>query len=820
MIKTITSKTLFKLLGLGGALMLSATSLNAQISLAALNVAYTQDFNTLQSSGTGHTIAIPDWSIFEQGTSATVNQFYNTGTGSSGTGDTYSFGSASNSERALGGISSGTFVSTFGAFFVNNTGATVNTLSINYIGEQWRSGDATSNPDSLVFQYSLDATDLTTASGTWVFVSPLNFKAPINNVNASALDGNAVGNFSLINSVITGLNIPNGSTFRIRWTDPNTAGTDDGLAIDDFSITPMFVNELSISDVTMNEGNAGSTPFDFVVQLTAPAGVGGVSFELTSADLTANQPGDYMEIPTTFGTIPQGATSYTLTVPVYGDVTIESDETFSINVTNVVGATVTDAMAIGTIVNDDYITPVVTLDPSDVTICSGSIANFFVAASGTPTPTVQWQVSTNGGVNWSDMPGQITTNLQFPTQSTDNGSIYRAIFSNGGADTTASAAIFVQPNYFINEAASVCPGGNYTFPDGTTETNVTAQIVHVSNLVTMGLGCDSVITTTLDVNPVYNITENASVCIGGDFTYPDGTTNTNITVNESHVSNLQTLLGCDSIVTTNLTVNTIFPQITANSGNVVVCGDVSADFGIVVNGTNNTYQWFFDEVGGSDFGLINGTYGESNFDTDTMTVQQLITNNYNGYYVYCEVTNEFGCTTRSDNDTIVANDLPTASYSSVVNAASVDFTDSSVDAVSFEWSFGDGNTTTLQSPSHTYAANGTYTVCLSVTSINGCVDSVCSFVTIQGISINELNSAIAVNVFPNPAHNKLSIEFAAEINVAKVSMVNMIGQVVLTESLNSKTRKIDLNLTSIETGVYYLLIENGTERTVKKVIVE
>src|SRR5262249_25564176 len=41
----------------------------------------------------------------------------------------------------------------------------------------------------------------------------------------------------LLNSNITGLNIPAGATFWIRWTDVDATGADDGLAIDDFSIT-------------------------------------------------------------------------------------------------------------------------------------------------------------------------------------------------------------------------------------------------------------------------------------------------------------------------------------------------------------------------------------------------------------------------------------------------------------------------------------------------------------------------------------------------------------------------------------------------------
>lgn len=63
----------------------------------------------------------------------------------------------------------------------------------------------------------------------------------------------------------------------------------------------------------------------------------------------------------------------------------------------------------------------------------------------------------------------------------------------------------------------------------------------------------------------------------------------------------------------------------------------------------------------------------------------------------------------------------------------VNFTDASTSAVSWQWNFGDGNTSTQQSPSHTYNAYGNYTVTLIVTNANGCTDTLSqpSFVRIQ-----------------------------------------------------------------------------------------
>jgi hypothetical protein len=204
----------------------------AAISLTT-GTTYTQNFDTLASAGTSSTL--PDgWVFSEAGTNA--NATYTAGTGSGTAGDTYSFGAASATERALGGLQSGSLIPTIGASFVNDTGATINALNIAFSGEQWRLGTL-SRADRIDFQYSLDASSLTT--GTWTDVNALDFTAPTTTGTVGALDGNAVANSTAISNSIAGLSIPAGATVWIRWTDFNASGSDDGLAIDNFSITPV-----------------------------------------------------------------------------------------------------------------------------------------------------------------------------------------------------------------------------------------------------------------------------------------------------------------------------------------------------------------------------------------------------------------------------------------------------------------------------------------------------------------------------------------------------------------------------------------------------
>ena len=196
------------------------------ISLTA-GTAVCENFNTLPSSGT--TTTLPNgWYFSETGTGGNTTLTANDG--SVNAGDSYSYGLTGNTERALGGLRSGTVNPTFGARFVNNTAAVITTLNISYTGETWRVGTA-SRVDSLIFQYSTNATSLTT--GTWVAQPNLKYS----NTAAAAIASGSMLHSASISNQITGLNIAAGAEIWIRWTDFDATGADDGMAIDDFCIT-------------------------------------------------------------------------------------------------------------------------------------------------------------------------------------------------------------------------------------------------------------------------------------------------------------------------------------------------------------------------------------------------------------------------------------------------------------------------------------------------------------------------------------------------------------------------------------------------------
>ena len=108
---------------------------------------------------------------------------------------------------------------------------------------------------------------------------------------------------------------------------------------------------ISIADVTLPEGDVGATNATFVVTLSVPA-TGTVTVNYTTSNGTAVAGSDYTA---TSGTLIFNATEFTknIAVPILGDIVFESDEAFTVTLSGASGATIADAVGMGTITNDD-----------------------------------------------------------------------------------------------------------------------------------------------------------------------------------------------------------------------------------------------------------------------------------------------------------------------------------------------------------------------------------------------------------------------------------------------------------------------------------
>jgi FG-GAP repeat protein/VCBS repeat protein len=85
--------------------------------------------------------------------------------------------------------------------------------------------------------------------------------------------------------------------------------------------------------------------------------------------------------------------------------------------------------------------PTITEAPLSRTVNPNSLTTFSAAATGSPAPTARWQVSTDNGVTWTNIPGATGNIYAFTTQASDNGKRFRAVFTNLSASATTTVAL-------------------------------------------------------------------------------------------------------------------------------------------------------------------------------------------------------------------------------------------------------------------------------------------------------------------------------------------------------------------------------------------
>lgn len=244
-------------------LVLAVSSVTALAQISITNsTPYTQNFNNLHTSGTVATNPIPDgWCRYANPASAIKDSIRVT-TGSTTSGGFYSVGATSDADRAFGLLlSSATKPLYLGAQFTNNTGSTIVSANISYNCEQWRRGNNTAGLyDTLKVEYSTNADSV--YKGAWTQVVQLTGRSVDVSTTVGALDGNTQR--TTVSYNLTGLAVPNGGTFWLRFNDYDIPGSEDLLGVDDFSIafTTGSVSpctEPATSVTTVTASGTGST---------------------------------------------------------------------------------------------------------------------------------------------------------------------------------------------------------------------------------------------------------------------------------------------------------------------------------------------------------------------------------------------------------------------------------------------------------------------------------------------------------------------------------------------------------------------------------
>jgi hypothetical protein len=252
--------------------------------------------------------------------------------------------------------------------------------------------------------------------------------------------------------------------------------------------------------------------------------------------------------------------------------------------------------------------PAVNTNPTaNVTACNGSTVNMVAAAGGNPTPTIQWQQSTNGGSTWTNISGATSNTYSFSCSTTQSGYKYRAVYSNTcGNDTSGISTLTVNPNLTPTatisvSSLSICAGTPDTF---------------------------SVVATNGGNGPAYqwqlnntNVGTNSTTYINNSLTSTD--------VVKCIVTSNATCLATNTATsnTKSVTVNPVLTpsvSIAANPGTSIYVGTSVTFTATATNGGNTpVYQW---KKNGTIVGTNSNTYTNSNWSAND-TISCTITSN-------------------------------------------------------------------------------------------------------------------------------------------------------------------------------------------------
>ena len=324
------------------------------------------------------------------------------------------------------------------------------------------------------------------------------------------------------------------------------------------------------------------------------------------------------------------------------------------------------------------------------------------------------------GVNFVDV---LTGEINLATSSAGSYWIYNDLAASGGcAAAVDSFQVVINPMYIVPLNDTICQGdsillaGSYQTVGG----------IYSDSLLT-ALGCDSILQTTLVVNPIYNVPLNDTIC-QGDSIFLAGAFQTIAGV---YSDTLSSSGGCDSVLVTTLVVDPQLAIVAMNDD--TICSSDPLVLSATASGSG-VVEWFSDVAGVNSVGVGNPL---------------TLPNPGNGTHTY--YVNETGGACPSNIDSVqitvggvVANISATPVTGAIPLNVSVDGTGSTGLITSWAWDFGNGNSGSDSITSNIYNLTGSYIIELIVS------DGVCFDTATVAIDAFGESSIVIPNVFtPN-----------------------------------------------------------------------
>lgn len=175
-----------------------------------------------------------------------------------------------------------------------------------------------------------------------------------------------------------------------------------------------------------------------------------------------------------------------------------------------------------------------------------------------------------------------------------------------------------------------------------------------------------------------------------------------------------------------------------------------------------------------------------------------------GNYLF-EIRDKFGCFTQKNIEIIAVE--PDASFSfeqSNLDPFVWNFSPNNLNAISYQWSFGDGNLSSSQIAENRYLNSGNFTITLNVTDSMTCSKSETANLKFEIVDFNK-QDGFAGNVFPNPFANYLQINLVdASENEVSLKLINELGQIISEKTFAKGIQNMLLETSKLAAGLYFV----------------
>lgn len=408
---------------------------------------------------------------------------------------------------------------------------------------------------------------------------------------------------------------------------------------------------------------------------------------------------------------------------------------------------------------------------------------------------MQFPISTNSMQDvWSEASSSSISRVEF--------------FYTANPDTVVTSHnITVGQSYAMAQTFMACNGDSVIF----NSIAYTSDTILVDSFST-GTGCDSIITTTITIQPALTGTLNTTICTG-DSIVVNGTTYN--AANPTGTEIFTAANTCDSTVTISLNV---IPTLTGSFAATICDNDSIVVNGTTYNANNPTGTEVFTSVDGCDstvsvnINLVSPVLANA---VDTLCNGDSIIINGTVYNA-ANLTGTEILTAANGCDSIITVNLNVQTIDISTSVSGMTITANQTGA-SYQWidcNNGNAPISGATNSSYTPMSNGDYAVIIE---LNGCSET-SNCVNMIGLNVGEISSKTNFSIYPNPTTGIFTIELEAINPPTTIRIFDVLGQEILQQEIQDTNTQINLN--EYSNGTYFIEVNNQEFITVNKLILK